>query len=113
MSPSSFKITGVDMNFSNSATIAKQSYTAEEIQAWFVSHLADLLGVEAAEIDIQAPIDSYGLDSAQAIIIATKAGNFLGFQMSPLLVWHYPTIESLSERLAEEFETSDSEMFQV
>ena len=28
------------------------TYTAEEIQTWLTSHIAELLGVEAAEIDI-------------------------------------------------------------
>lgn len=89
------------------------TYTAEEIQNWLTSHLAELLGVEAAEIDIQAPLDSYGLDSAQGMLLAAKAGKFLGFQLSPLLLWHYPTIELLSQRLAEESQASDSEVFEI
>lgn len=94
-------------------SISEQPYTAPTIQAWLVNQLAELLGVEAAEIDITAPLDSYGLDSAQAMLLAAKAGKFLGFQLSPLLLWHYPTIESLSQRLAEEAQTSDSEIFEI
>ncbi|BAZ32983.1 phosphopantetheine-binding protein [Cylindrospermum sp. NIES-4074] len=94
-------------------SISEQPYTAPKIQAWLVNQLAELLGVEAAEIDITAPLDSYGLDSAQAMLLAAKAGKFLGFQLSPLLLWHYPTIESLSQRLAEEAQTSDSEIFEI
>lgn len=93
--------------------MSSPTYTAEDIQAWLTSHLAELLRVEADEIDIQAPLDSYGLDSAQAMLLASKAGKFLGFQLSPLLLWHYPTIESLSQRLAEEYESSDSEVFEI
>ncbi|MBH8554612.1 acyl carrier protein [Nostocaceae cyanobacterium CENA357] len=89
------------------------SHTAEEIQAWLTGHLAEILGVKAAEIDIRAPLDSYGLDSAQGMLLAAKAGKFLGFQLSPLLLWHYPTIESLSQRLAEESEASESEVFEI
>lgn len=94
-------------------SISEQPHTAPKIQAWLVTQLAELLGVEAAEIDITAPLDSYGLDSAQAMLLAAKAGKFLGFQLSPLLLWHYPTIESLSQRLAEEAQTSDSEIFEI
>jgi acyl carrier protein len=89
------------------------SHTAEEIQTWLTSHLAEIIGVKAAEIDIRAPLDSYGLDSAQGMLLAAKAGKFLGFQLSPLLLWHYPTIESLSQRLAEESEASESEVFEI
>ncbi|HLP92053.1 MAG TPA: acyl carrier protein [Nostocaceae cyanobacterium] len=94
-------------------SFSKNSLTAEDIQAWLVSQLATTLNVDAAEIDITAPLDSYGLDSAQAMLLAANAGKYLGFQLSPLLLWHYPTIESLSQRLAEEVQTSDSEVFEI
>ncbi len=89
------------------------SHTTAEIQTWLTCHLAEILGVKATEIDIRAPLDSYGLDSAQGMLLAAKAGKFLGFQLSPLLLWHYPTIESLSQRLAEESQASESEIFEI
>ncbi|AUT03699.1 polyketide synthase [Nostoc sp. CENA543] len=82
----------------------KQSYSADEIQAWMVSHLAEVLGVDADEIDPSVNLESYGLDSAQAMTMVSQLEKLLGFQPSPLLLWHYPTIESLSQRLAEELE---------
>jgi thioester reductase-like protein len=82
----------------------KKSFTAADIQAWLVSNLAELIGVENDEIDIQENLESYGLDSAQAMILVSKLEKLLGFQPSPLLLWHYPNIESLSQRLAEEFQ---------
>lgn len=82
----------------------KQSYSAAEIQAWMVSHLAEVLSVEADEIDPSVNLESYGLDSAQAMTMVSQLEKLLGFQPSPLLLWHYPTIESLSQRLAEESE---------
>ncbi len=80
----------------------KHSYNAADIQAWLVANLADLIGVETQDIDIQENLENYGLDSAQAMILVSKLEKLLGFQPSPLLLWHYPNIESLSERLAEE-----------
>jgi acyl carrier protein len=94
-------------------SLSQNSLTAEDIQVWLVSQLAEVLNVEASEIDITAPLDSYGLDSAQAMVLAAKAGKYLGFQLSPLLLWHYPTIESLSQRLAEEVQNSESEVFEI
>jgi thioester reductase-like protein len=82
----------------------KQYHTAEEIQAWLVSNLALELNISPDEIDVQAPLDSYGLDSTKAMVVVTKVQDMLGFEVSPTLLWHYPTIEALSQRLAEESE---------
>lgn len=87
----------------------KQNYSAADIQAWMISNLAELLGVDGDEIDATVNLESYGLDSAQAMVLVSKLEQLLGFQPSPLLLWHYPTIESLSERLAEELEEQSEE----
>jgi acyl transferase domain-containing protein/acyl carrier protein len=87
--------------------------TAEDIKAWLVSQIAKELGVKPDEIDIQAPFDSYGLDSILVIGIASAAEQFLGLELSFLLLLRYPTIELLSQHLAAEFERSDSEIFVV
>ncbi|MEH1965736.1 acyl carrier protein [Nostoc sp.] len=94
-------------------TTKKQSYSAEEIQAWLVSHIAEQLGVEPKDIDVSQPLDSYGLESAQAMFLVSKAEKLFGFELSPILLWHYPTIETLSQRLAEESKASQSEIFEI
>jgi acyl carrier protein len=91
----------------------KLSYTAEAIQAWLVSRICEQLKVEPEEVDVREPFESYGLDSNQVMVIASQTEKKLGFKLSPILLWHYPTIESLSQRLAEESESSESEMFEV
>jgi thioester reductase-like protein len=80
----------------------KPAYTAEDIQAFMVSNLAEVIGVTPEEIDVKENLENYGLDSAQAMIIISKLEQLLGFKPSPVLLWHYPTIAALSERLAEE-----------
>lgn len=90
-----------------------KQYTAGEIQAWLLARVSEQLGVPPDEIDIREPLDSYGLDSAKAMLIASKAEKILGVQLSPILIWHYPTIETLSQRLAEESENSDSDFFEI
>lgn len=89
------------MSLSNTAN---QRHSAEDIQSFLVSNLAELLKVETDEIDIQENLENYGLSSAQAMMIVSRLENLLGFQPSPVLLWHYPNIESLSQRLAEESE---------
>jgi thioester reductase-like protein len=80
----------------------KPAYNVEDIQAFMVSNLAEVIGVTPEEIDIQENLENYGLDSAQAMIIISKLENLLGFKPSPVLLWHYPTIAALSQRLSEE-----------
>jgi thioester reductase-like protein len=89
------------MSLSNTAS---QPHSAEDIQTFLVSNLAELLKVETDEIDIQENLENYGLSSAQAMMIVSRLEDLLGFQPSPVLLWHYPNIESLSQRLAEESE---------
>lgn len=101
------------MNQSISDTTVKQSYTAEDIQAWMVSHLSEQLGVEPDDIDVTEPFESYGLDSMQAMILASKAEKLLGLRLSPILLWNYPTIELLAQRLAQEYAASESEIFEI
>jgi thioester reductase-like protein len=79
-----------------------KSFSADDIQKYLVSNLADILKLSVQEIDVSESLESYGLNSAQAMILVGKVEKLLGFQPSPVLLWHYPTIEALSQRLAEE-----------
>ena len=89
-------------------------FSAQEIQVWLAYRLAEQLGVEPDKIDIREPLESYGLDSAQAMLVMSQAETLLGFQLSPLLLRHYPTIELLSQRIAEESEEGPkSEVFEI
>lgn len=91
----------------------QNTLTAETIQTWLMINIAEQLGVTPNEIDVQAEWESYGLDSAQAMLLASRAEKFLGIQLSPLMLLHYPTIEALSQRLAEEPEVSESEFLEI
>ncbi|GAA6619324.1 thioester reductase domain-containing protein [Scytonema sp. NUACC26] len=88
--------------------VSNQSRNAEEIQAWLVSNLANALKISPHEINVREPLDSYGLDSAQAMVLISNTEKMLGFEVSPMLLWHYPNIEALSERLAEESQEKNS-----
>ena len=101
------------MSLSNPASTPQPSYTAKDLQVWLASFFAELLGLQPAEINIQQPFDSYGLDSVLAIGIASAGKQFLGLSVSPLMLVHYPTIHSLSQQLAKEVEASESEIFEI
>ncbi|MFM7363112.1 MAG: thioester reductase domain-containing protein [Cuspidothrix sp.] len=87
----------------------KQCYSAETIQEFLVTNLAEIIGVTPAEVDVNENLENYGLDSAQAMIIISKLEELLGFKPSPILLWHYPNIAALSGRLSEE-STDDSQL---
>jgi acyl carrier protein len=87
--------------------------TPYQIQTWLVDNIAEQLGVQPQDIDPRSPMDTYGLDSAQVMQIISQAETLLGFQPSPLLLWHYPTVEALSQRLAEDLTDSDTEIFEL
>ncbi|OBQ33095.1 MAG: polyketide synthase, partial [Anabaena sp. MDT14b] len=70
------------MNNNISNSLSENQDNATKIQAWLVAEISSLLGVNPEEINIREPLDSYGLDSAQTIIIASRAEKFLGFKLS-------------------------------
>jgi acyl transferase domain-containing protein len=100
-------------NASKVQPLDPKSLTAEDIQAWLVEQIAQELGVKPDDINVRVPFDSYGLDSVLAIGIANAGKQFLGLDVSPLLLVHYPTIESLSQHLAKELEASELEIFEI
>ena len=89
--------------------------TASDIQAWLVERIAREIGVNPGNIDLKEPFDNYGLDSVLAIEIASAGKQKLGIDMSPLLLVHYPTIESLSHYLAKELKLQvlETEVFEI
>jgi acyl carrier protein len=82
--------------------------TEESIQAWLISQLAERLEIVPDEIDIQSSFESYALESAEALVLLSKLEKHLGRSLSPTLLWNYPTIEALAQRLAEDDEASES-----
>jgi acyl carrier protein len=84
----------------------QQSQTAEAIQNWLVFQLSERLNIEPDELDIDLPFDNYDLNSNEALALLNKLEKWLGRSLSPTIVWNYPTIATLAERLAEETEVA-------
>jgi len=75
---------------------------ATEIQTWLINHIAQMMDTDPQTIDIEESLENYGLDSAQAMTLISQLEKQIGYAPSPGLLWHYPNIKSLSQRLAEE-----------
>jgi acyl carrier protein len=71
-----------------------------QIRHWLAEHLAELLGVNEAQIDIDADFDSFGLDSAAAVAMTGELEEVLGCDIDPSVAYDHRTIRQLSSHLA-------------
>ena len=78
-----------------------QSLTATEIQAWLLTYLSDLRGINSTDIDITVTFDRYGLDSAEAVGMIADLETWMECDIDPTLPYEYPSIKALSEYLVE------------
>lgn len=81
------------------------------IQGWLVSQLAERLGLELDEIDIEEDFANYGLNSVEAISLSGDLETYLGCRLPPTLLWDYPNIQALAQYLAKNA-TLDLEQYQ-
>jgi acyl carrier protein len=79
---------------------SEQSHSAEEIREWLRRHLAEILKRDPGEIDVSAPLDRYGLDSATAVGVTLDLEDWLGRPIEPAIFYDYATIEELAAALA-------------
>ncbi|MGD8122883.1 aminotransferase class I/II-fold pyridoxal phosphate-dependent enzyme [Vibrio sp. TRT 2004] len=79
-----------------------------EVTDWLAKRIAEENSISVNDIDINQPFLQYGLDSVKAVGICGELENEFGFDVPVALVWEYPTISSLSEYLATQFQTSST-----
>lgn len=85
---------------------AARARRRESIQDWLLEKVSEVVGVEEADIDIRESLATYGLGSVAAVSLTGDLEAWLKIDLSPTLVWEYPTIESLSVHLDELLEAS-------
>jgi acyl-CoA synthetase (AMP-forming)/AMP-acid ligase II/acyl carrier protein len=76
-----------------------QLQTAETIQNWLITHISEKLKISPTEIDVQQPLTHYGVDSVMAANLSGELEAELGYQISPLIIYDYPTIQALTQYL--------------
>jgi len=76
------------------------STKTSEITKWLVQQVATLLGVSPEKVDIHAEFPELGLDSAAGVELVGHIETKFGGQLSPTIVWDYPTIAKLAGYLA-------------
>ncbi len=74
--------------------------TADDLAAWLVAAVrARAPGVKA---DLEAPVQSFGLDSLAITALATQLSDHVGFAVAPSVVYANGTLARIAKELAEE-----------
>ncbi len=83
-------------------TLAGKSYEQRVmfIQQWLVENIAGITGIAPCEIDITEPFANYGLESIDVVGLSGDLQDWLQRELSPTLLYDYPTIQSLAHSLA-------------
>ena len=71
------------------------------LRKWLVQNLSQRLNMPAMDIDTRRPFAEYGLDSAAVMELAGELQDYLGHELSPIVVYDYPNIDALCIYLAE------------
>lgn len=83
----------------------KPAPTVASIEAWLVTHVAEMLHMDPRKIDAKARFDRLGLDSIGGVGLMGDLEEWLGYEVDATLVYDYPTIESTAQVLAEQAKT--------
>ncbi|MBB6171866.1 acyl transferase domain-containing protein/acyl carrier protein [Nocardiopsis mwathae] len=68
---------------------------AARLRAWLTERVADLGGIEPAEVDPRDTWESYGMASADAVGLSGELEEWLQRPLPPTLVYEHPTIDAL------------------
>jgi acyl carrier protein len=76
--------------------------TAREIEDWLIAYLSNLTDAPASEIDIEEPFTSFGVSSAEAVILSGDLERWLRMRIDPTLAWEHPSIRAAAAHLAQQ-----------
>lgn len=79
------------------------SRSVGEIRDWLVDKIADAKGLDRAEVSTDEPLIGMGLDSMQFVVLVGELEQWLGCRFSDNPLIDFPTIDSLSVFLADQF----------
>ncbi|HET6948044.1 MAG TPA: type I polyketide synthase, partial [bacterium] len=72
---------------------------AHDLREWLVTRIAAMLRVDPSAIDDHEPFESFGLSSTDAVTMSGHLEELLGRDLSPTLIYEYPSIAALSQYL--------------
>ncbi len=71
-----------------------------ELLALVGEHAASVLGIRAAQVDIDQPLGAQGLNSVGVTELASRLSQALGIDVDAVDVFNYPTVKGLAARLS-------------
>ena len=82
--------------------MSSNKVTEAEISGWCMTQLAKTIDNPAIAITPEASFAEMGLDSASSAYFIVELEEWLGLELSPELVFDYPTITQLARYLVEQ-----------
>lgn len=68
----------------------------EIIRRHITEHVARMVGVEAADVDVRSPFSRFGLASVESVFLIQELENLFDLSLRPTLAWEYPTVEQMA-----------------
>jgi acyl carrier protein len=84
------------------ATTKQTVKSREELQADLVGILAKRFRVEPEEIDIYEHLGNYGLDSLDAMMVASELSEACGHDITFDELWEYPSVDKIVDYIVKE-----------
>ena len=73
--------------------------TVDQLREWLRAWVGNTAGLDASEISDEAPLESFGLSSRNAVVLSGELENLLGTRLDATVAYEYPTIAKLAEHL--------------
>jgi acyl carrier protein len=70
------------------------------IEEWLIARIREVQRLDGTQIDVRAPLETYGLGSVQAVSLVGDLEDWLDRSLPTTLFWDYPSIESIANHLA-------------
>jgi len=89
----------------------QKDYSAESIQTWLVTNLAEQLNVSPESIDIHEPFYGYVIGGFQSWGIVTELEEWLGISLPSSVFYQHPDLTTLAQYLANEKRKNQTDNF--
>jgi acyl carrier protein len=66
-----------------------------DVRVWIRDYLAKLLGISSESVSLDTELDTYGLDSVDAVLMAGELEDALNIEIDPAAFLQHPTIEAM------------------
>lgn len=73
--------------------------TEGELSSWMLEWVSKATEIPVDQLDVNKPLESFGLASRDAVVLSGELENIVGVQLDPTIAYEYPTISALTKRL--------------